>query len=145
MSYWFIKTLLVLGLFLVGFLMMRPARSAGHLALRRLAVMAIIFLAAISVIFPEVVGRLAQAIGVTSGVNLLVYILVLAMFTQMAIGYRRDAVNERKLTRLARAIALNSAPKPPGFHDTSPGQGSAECDFSCGPDQTGPPKGNNGE
>lgn len=122
MSYWIIKTLLVVGLFVVAFLMMRPVNTASHLALRRLAVMGIIVLAAVSVIFPEAVTRLAQSIGVYSGVNLLVYILVLAMFTQMAIGYRRDAVNERKLTRLARAIALNSAIKPPrgdGSHEAS--------------------------
>lgn len=143
MSYWVIKTLLVLGLFLVGYLMMRPTTSAGHLALRRLAVMAIIIVAAVSVIFPEVVGRLAQAIGVTSGVNLLVYILVLAMFTQMAIGYRRDSVNERKLTRLARAIALNAAPKPPGYNPPSGEAAAADTERPGGPNPLGGPAGHN--
>ncbi len=113
MSYWLIKTLLIVGLIAVAYVMLRPVKSANHLALRRLGVMLIVVLAGLSVIFPDVVNRLARMIGVTSGVNLLVYVLFLAVFTQMAVGYRRDLATDRKITALARAVALESAPKPP--------------------------------
>lgn len=123
MSYWLIKTLLLIGLLIVAYFMLRPVKTAGHLALRRLGVMLIVVVAVFAVVFPEVVNAVAKAIGVYSGVNLLVYILILAVFTQMATSYRRDVSNERKLTLLARAIALESAPKPeqtpPGATDVS--------------------------
>lgn len=124
MSYWFIKTILVIGMVLVAYLMMRPVKNASHLALRRLLVIIVIFLASLAVIFPDVLTRFARSIGVYSGINLIVYILVLAVFTQMAIGYRRDAANERKLTSLARSVALNAAPRPPADHTS----GSSKAD-----------------
>ncbi|MFT0761457.1 DUF2304 domain-containing protein [Scrofimicrobium sp. R131] len=113
MSYWLIKTILIIGLVVVTYFMMRPIKSANHLALRRLGVMLIVVAAGFAVVFPDVINRLAWLIGVTSGVNLLVYVLFLVVFTQMATGYRRDSANDRKLTLLARALALESAPKPP--------------------------------
>lgn len=113
MSYWLIKTILVIGLLAVAYLMMRPVRTANHLAIRRLGVVVVIVIASLAVIFPDVLTQLARSIGVYSSVNLLVYILVLAVFTQMAIGYRRDTATDRKLTQLARTVALLSAPKPP--------------------------------
>ncbi len=119
MSYWLIKTLLLIGLLVVAYFMLRPVRSAGHLAMRRLGVMLIVAVAVFAVVFPEIVNTVAQAIGVYSGVNLLVYILILAVFTQMATSYRRDVSNERKLTLLARAIALEGAPKPDLASSTS--------------------------
>ncbi len=131
MSYWLIKSLLLVGLLVVAWAMMRPVKSANHLALRRLGVMVIVVLAGLSVIFPDVVNRIARAIGVQSGVNLLVYVLFLAVFTQMATGYRRDLATDRKITTLARAVALESAPKPPLETDVS------DCSPSVAPPDLG--------
>lgn len=133
MSYWLIKTLLIIGLIIVAWALMRPVKSASHLALRRLGVMLIVIVAGLSVIFPDVVNKIAWAIGVNSGVNLLVYVLFLAVFTQMATGYRRDLATDRKITALSRAIALESAPKPPseqGVFDSSPKVAPPEDDGS---------------
>lgn len=127
MSYWLIKLILLLGLLGVGIIMLRPVKNASHLAVRRIAMMLITVLAAVSVVFPEILNRVARAIGVDSGTNLLVYILVIAVFTQMASGYRRDVANQRKLTNLARSIAIETAQKP-----SSSATGSVDIATSTG-------------
>ena len=113
MSYWLIKSILVLGLILVTLALLRPVRSTSHLALRRVGFIILLFGSAFAVIFPDVLHRVAKAIGVTSGINLLVYILFLMVLAQMAVAYRRDLATERKITELSRKLALNTAPKPP--------------------------------
>lgn len=118
-SYWLIKLLLVTALLVVAFFMLRPVKSASHLALRRIGVILIVILAGFSVIFADLINPIARAIGVDSGVNLLVYFLVLTVFTQMATSYRRDSANERKISALTRAIALEAAPKPPEMSSTA--------------------------
>ena len=112
MTYWLAKSLLLIALVTVVVVMMRPVKNDSHLALRRVSFMLIAGLTAVAVIFPEVLHRLATLVGVESGVNLLVYILVLTVFVQMALGYRRDKATERKMTQLARAVALQGAVKP---------------------------------
>ncbi len=113
MTYWLIKTILILGLLLGAAAMLRPVRSTSHLALRRIGFLLVLLGAGFAVIFPDVLHRTARALGVHSGVNLLVYILFLMVLAQMAVAYRRDLATERKITALARAVALQSAPKPP--------------------------------
>ncbi|QWW20258.1 DUF2304 domain-containing protein [Schaalia sp. 19OD2882] len=111
-TYWIIKGLLLLALALLAVLVLRPVRTAKHLAVRRLGMLAIIVFACFAVLFPGILNHLATFIGVEKGINLLVYTLVLALFMQMASSYRRDAEAERRLTRLARAIALSNV-RPP--------------------------------
>lgn len=111
MSYALVKAALIIGLLLVFVFMVRPVKSASHLALRRIGLTLIVVIAAIAVVFPSTVNQIARMIGVTSGVNLVVYILVIAVFTQMATSYRRDVATERKITELARAVALLTAPQ----------------------------------
>lgn len=109
MSYWLIKALLILGLLVVTYVLVRPPRSASTLAVRRIGLLLVLVGAAFAIIFPEVFNLLAHAIGVQSGTNLLVYLLVIALFAQIATSYRRDVEAEMKLTELARQIALMQA------------------------------------
>lgn len=113
MSYWLIKVILLLALVVVMVVMVKPVKSASHLAMRRLLVLLMVVFAAFAIIFPGTMNQLAWSIGVVSGVNLLVYLLVISFFGQVVSGYRRDASNERKVTLLARAVALQSAPTVP--------------------------------
>lgn len=113
MEYWLIKLLLLGALVVVAYFMMRPAKTASHLALRRMGFMTIVVVAGLAVVFPSVVHRIAGMLGVASGVNLLIYMLILIAFMQMATSYRRDSATDRRLTLLARAQALDAAPKPP--------------------------------
>lgn len=111
MSYILVKIALIIGLVFVIFFMVRPVKSASHLAVRRIVLTLFVVLAVVVVIFPSTINDAARFIGVHSGVNLVVYILVIAVFIQMASSYRRDVATERKITELARAVALLTAPK----------------------------------
>lgn len=111
-TYWLIKVILLLALFLLAVLIVRPVRSARHLAMRRLGMLTIIIFAAFAVLFPGTLNQLAAMLGIERGINLLVYALVLAFFMQMASAYRRDSEAEARITRLARAIALSNTRVP---------------------------------
>lgn len=111
-TYWLIKALLILALIGLSLLVIRPARSANHLAIRRLGMMTIITFAFFAILFPHLLNDLAHLLGVERGINLLVYALVVAFFTQMATTYRRDADAEQRITQLARAIAIANAENP---------------------------------
>ncbi|WP_043536054.1 DUF2304 domain-containing protein [Actinomyces polynesiensis] len=111
-SYWLIKIVLLAGLVVVAWFLLRPVRSQGHLALRRLGMILTIVFAMFAVLFPGLLNRVAWRLGVDRGINLLVYVLVLAFFAQVATAYRRDSSNEKRLTGLARAIALQTVRLP---------------------------------
>ena len=109
MDYWFIKAVLILALLVVGYFMVRPTRSDSSLALRRIGLLLVLMAAVFAIIFPEVFNNLARAIGVASGTNLLVYLIVIVILAQMASSYRKDLAAKRKLTALARKLALMEA------------------------------------
>lgn len=111
-TYWLIKAILLVALLLLAVLIIRPVRSARHLAVRRLGMLTIIVFAAFAVLFPGTLNRFAALLGIERGINLLVYALVLAFFMQMASAYRRDSEAEARITHLARAIALSNARVP---------------------------------
>lgn len=133
MSYWLIKLLLLLALVVVAIVMVRPVKSANHLALRRLCVFVAVLFAAFAIIFPDTMNRLAWSLGVQSGVNLLVYVLVITFFGQIVSAYRKDTANERKVTLLARAIALQSAPEVPAELRPEAGDPGGEPETLNGP------------
>ena len=112
MNYWLIKTLLVVALIVVTYLVIKPPKTASSLAVRRIGMLLVLASAGIAIVFPEVFNGLARAIGVQSGLNLVVYLLVIALFAQMATSYRRDAAAEAKLTELARQVALQRVEPP---------------------------------
>lgn len=106
MHYWLIKTLLILALIATTYFLVRPVQTDKSLAVRRIGMLLVIIAAIFAIIFPELFNQFARLVGVESGTNLLVYLLVVALFAQMVSGYRRDIAAEAKLTELARAIAL---------------------------------------
>lgn len=116
-NYWLIKLLLLAGLLLLAWFVMRPIRNPNQLALKRLGMLLMIVFAAFAVLFPGLLNRLAAWLGVERGINLLLYALVLAFFMQVATTYRRDADTEKRLTQLARAIALSTHPPLPHYRD----------------------------
>ena len=64
------------------------------------------------VLFPEVSTRVANIIGVTRGVDLLFYLSHLFLLLLIVALWRRSIVLTACITRLSRAIALQSADKP---------------------------------
>lgn len=111
-SQWFVKLLLILALLSAGYFILKPVKSAQHLAVRRLGMMLFVGFAALAVLFPSLLSRLANLLNIGRGTDLLLYAVVIFFFSSVVTAYRRDASNERKLTQLARTLALNNVEKP---------------------------------
>lgn len=109
MDYWLIKAILIVALLIVTYFVIRPVKSETSLAIRRIGMFLVLMAAIFAIIFPELFNRFARAIGVMSGTNLLVYLMVIVILAQMATSYRKDAAARRKLTALARKVALMEA------------------------------------
>ena len=104
--YWLIKTLLVVSMIAITYFLVRPTKTANSLAVRRIGMLLVIVSAVFAILFPSVFNTFARYIGVASGINLLVYLLTITLFSQMASSYRRDRMLNEKLTTLAREVAL---------------------------------------
>lgn len=121
-SQWIAKITIVVFLIAVTLVMMKPVKSASHLALRRLGMMMFVLFAVIAAVFPTIVSRLAFFFGIGRGTDFLLYGLTLAFFGSVVTSYRRDSANEKKLTHIARTLALRdirSAPENPVGNEKS--------------------------
>lgn len=107
-----IKILLIAGICLAALTALRGDTSAAKLVARRLTAAVFVFIAAVSVLFPDVVTWAAQLVGVAQGSNLVLYALVVAFLLVSIALYQRIHALEEKLTHLARELALRT-PKPP--------------------------------
>ena len=105
-SYWLIKTLLIVAMIGITYFLVRPIKTANSLAVRRIGMLLVIVSAVFAILFPSLFNTFARYIGVASGINLLVYLLTITLFAQMASSYRRDRMLNEKLTTLAREVAL---------------------------------------
>lgn len=110
-GYWLIKSLLIVALVAVTYFLVRPSRTASSLALRRIGLLLVLAAAVFAILFPGLFNTFARAVGVSNGTNLLVYLLTIALFAQMASSYRRDSNLDRKLSVLAREVALSNRPE----------------------------------
>ena len=104
-----IKLLLLLAIALVAVFFMRPSPGARGRAVRRLGTVAFAVLAALSVLFPAVLTRIANLVGVGRGADLLLYALVIVVLAFMGSSYRNRKAFEVTLTQLARRTAIDEA------------------------------------
>jgi len=103
-----IKIVLVLGIAAM-FWAFRNRSRVGLRAGARVAAIVLAVLAIVSIIDPTVTQRAAEALGVTRGTDLLLYLLVL-VFAATSLGfYFRFRELERRLADLARAEAIREA------------------------------------
>lgn len=109
MGYWLIKGILLTALLIVTLIVVRPIKTDSSLAIRRASMFLTLLAAVFAIIFPEIFNRFARSIGVMSGTNLLVYLMVIVILAQMASSFRKDAEAQQKLTVLARKVALMEA------------------------------------
>ena len=108
-----IKIILVVAIAGIALIAMRAPRGARNLAMRRIALLGFGVLAALTVIFPDVWNRLANAVGVGRGSDLLLYLFIVVVLAYMASTYLRFRAVEAQLTLLARRIALDEVSGPP--------------------------------
>lgn len=105
-----IQVLLVVGLIAFAFIDLRNGGGgARHQALRRIGLVAFIGLGIFSILFPEWLGWVAGLVGVGRGADLVFYALVVAFLFYVATNHRRFVALDRKLTILARQLALTEA------------------------------------
>jgi len=104
-----IQIILVLGfLFLFWRFLSNPGSHQVHAWIKILTFLFTV-LAVVAVIFPDTANRLAHAVGVKTGANLLLYVLTLAFIFVVINIYSRGKEDERRRVILVRKIALLEA------------------------------------
>ena len=106
-EYFLIRALLIIGLALVTWLLVRPVQSQSHLAAQRLLILVIVIFAIITIVYPPLLNQIAR---VERGINLLVYALIICVLAQMSASYRNSMALEKRITLLARQVALRNDP-----------------------------------
>lgn len=123
-----IQILLIAAVVIIGFILIRRPQSDSHQALQRIGLLAFIAIAVVSVLFPQWLSWLANLLGVGRGTDLILYALVIVFLATTLAQYRRIAALQRKLTVIARRLAIVDA-------ETSEGdavRGSSGTDASGG-------------
>lgn len=115
-----IQIILIAAIVVIGFLVIRNPGSDSHLAIRRLLLFAFIIVAVLSVLFPQWLSWVASLIGVGRGTDLLLYALVLVVLIVIATQYRTNVEQNRRITQLARRIALLEARQIEGESAATP-------------------------
>ena len=124
-----IQVLLIAAVGVTGWMMLRSPSGARHQAGRRIVTLTFVIFAIVSIAVPAVISRIAHFVGVGRGTDLLLYVLVIAFLLQILSSFRRNAALERRITRLARRIAIDNTPDPspsaqPAREDTEAGSSS---------------------
>jgi hypothetical protein len=104
-----IQLILLAAIVGVALTLNRSTADARHQAIRRILLMLFVAGAAASVLFPQILTRIANLIGVGRGADLLLYALVIAFLSFMATSFRRMNQLQSRITVLARALTLAQA------------------------------------
>lgn len=104
-----IQIILLVAIAVITVLLTRSTAGARHQAVRRLMLVGFVILAVLSVLFPSWLTWLARLLGVGRGADLLLYALVIAFLSSLATTYRTTALLNRRITVLARKVALAEA------------------------------------
>lgn len=107
-----VQLVLVIAVVFVSLALMRGGSNTRHLAIRRLLLVVFAFAAVVSIFLPELLTRVAQFLGIGRGTDLVLYALIFCFFVFMSTTYQRFRQSELALTRLARRLALDEAPRP---------------------------------
>ena len=107
-----IKILLLAAIVLFAVMAFRGSRRASYKLLWRVYGVLVAAAAVVTVLFPDSLTVIAEALGVGRGADLLLYVLVVTfMLTSVAL-FRRVGVLERRYIDLARTFALDRAEAP---------------------------------
>jgi small membrane protein len=124
-----IKVLLILALVSFSLMALRRRQTATSRAGRRIGLAAIVICGIIAVLWPGITGRIANAVGVGRGTDLILYVLFVAFLFVTLNVYLNFRDIEAKYTAAIREIALLEArvesARPP-VSDPSPEPPPAE-------------------
>lgn len=111
-----IQMILILGIVIItAWLFMK--RGAKQLAIRRLLIIFFAIFAVFTVIFPTVLTKVANFVGVGRGADLLLYATVVVLLGFLALQEARAKNEEKRTTHLARRLALDEAIPPQEYRD----------------------------
>lgn len=109
MSLILVKTLLVAAIAVSGLFALRGSRKAYHKVVWRFYVLVVMLVGVLSVLFPDALTSVANAVGIGRGADLLLYLGVVTFMLVSVVLYRRLAQLESQYVDLARIIALRDA------------------------------------
>lgn len=107
-----IKILLLGAIAVFAILAFRGSRRASYRLLWRVYGVLVAVAAVVSVLFPDSLTTIAEAVGVGRGADLLLYVLVVTFMLTSVVLFRRVGVLERRYTELVRSVALQRARLP---------------------------------
>jgi hypothetical protein len=108
-----IRALLIAGALGLGAYLLRERAPGQHLAARRIFGLGIVGLAIGAVLFPSVLTRIANVVGVGRGTDLVLYVLAMVFLFTTASTYQRISHLETRITQLTRALALRDGERSP--------------------------------
>ena len=101
-----IKILLIVLVLLLSLYMFKANLGAKQTAWRRLGILLFAVAAVVVVIFPGITTTVARFVGVGRGADLLLYGLVIVVLYNMLMQAKQRNAAERRLTKLAREVAI---------------------------------------
>lgn len=104
-----VKALLVAVIAVSGLLALQGSRRAYHKVIWRFYVLMAMVVGVLSVLFPDALTSVANAVGIGRGADLLLYLSVVTFMLVSVVLYRRLALLERRYVELARQAALRNA------------------------------------
>lgn len=108
-----IKVILIAATSGVLLLLLQRRGAARTRASKRLILLALVAVAVLSILYPDLTTRAAHLVGVGRGTDLLLYVLT-AVFLYVVVGfYLKFKDVERQITVLARRLALDEAAARP--------------------------------
>ncbi|GAA1400502.1 DUF2304 domain-containing protein [Kitasatospora putterlickiae] len=107
MNYFWIQLLLILGSVILAFMFIRRWDAANTRAWKRIAFSTFVVVNIYAVLRPSDVTWIAHKLGVGRGTDLVLYGMVLAMGFLTLNTFLRFRSLEKKLTDLARTVAIN--------------------------------------
>jgi hypothetical protein len=114
-----IKAILVVAIAFVAIWSLRHRENVGLRAGGRLLMVGVGLMAVLSVVFPSITQRAADAVGVARGADLVLYALIVAFAFTTASMYFRQRDLESRIATLARALAIHQAVTPEDLAATS--------------------------
>lgn len=132
-----IQALLILAAVLLFVLFLRRSQTARLQAFKRIGFLLFCAFGVLAVLKPDVMTWLANRVGVGRGTDLLLYILTVVFGFFALNTYLRFKDTERRLTRLARAMAIRDAIPPERAVLREAADADAEIDPAAAADSLG--------
>ncbi|KTF04115.1 MULTISPECIES: DUF2304 domain-containing protein [Trueperella] len=101
-----IKLILLAVVLVAAVYLVRGTQDTKNVALRRLLLLVFVALAVATIVFPQITTKVAHFVGVGRGVDLLLYLTIIAFLSYSVVSYRRMVILENRLVDLARELAV---------------------------------------